>query len=76
MESRNFQVAGDTVTWQWTVFANAFRQLGADPAEGTSEAVVEGGKIKSFAVIISPETLAKMQTVLPPDGAGGSPSST
>jgi ketosteroid isomerase-like protein len=73
VESRNLQVKGDTVTWHWTVSADAFRQLGADPAEGTSEAVVQGGKIQSFAVIISPETLAKMQTALPPGGTSGSP---
>jgi ketosteroid isomerase-like protein len=53
VESRDHQVAGhqegvgDRVVWASTLSSDLFRQMGAEPPiEGTTEAVLEGDKIK------------------------------
>jgi hypothetical protein len=57
-ESRDHQVAGhqegvgDRVIWASMVSGDFFRQIGAEPpVKATAEAVVEGGKIKSFTAM-------------------------
>jgi ketosteroid isomerase-like protein len=53
VESRDHQLAGhqegvgDRVAWASTLSSDLFRQMGAEPPiEGTTEAVLEGDKIK------------------------------
>lgn len=61
VDSNSFQGSGDTVTWRWTATGDGFRQMGADPAAGAGEAVLDGYKVREFVVTFSQETLAKMQ---------------
>ena len=63
VESRDHQVAGhqegvgDRVIWASTVSGDFFRQMGAEPpVEAAAEAVVQGGKIRSFTAT-NPELL-------------------
>ena len=59
VESRDHQVAGhqegvgDRVIWASTLSGDLFGQMGADPpVEGTTEAVVQGDKIKAFTATL------------------------
>ncbi len=61
VQSTNYQGNGDRATWQWSVSAPPFRQMGADPATGTGELSLRGDKLESFTATLSDETLAKMQ---------------
>ncbi len=58
--SRNHRVDGDAVRWESTVAADAFRAMGVDSVECTTEAV-RREKIASFTVTFSPETVRKLQ---------------
>ena len=58
VESRDHQVAGhqegvgDRVIWVSTLSADSFREVGADlPVEITTEAILQGEKIKSSSVL-------------------------
>ena len=58
VESRDHQVAGhqegvgDRVIWKSRVSGDFFRQMGVEPPiEATSEAIVQGDKIKTFTAI-------------------------
>jgi hypothetical protein len=68
VESRDRRIAGhqedvgDRLIWESTVSSDRFRELGADEAEGTAEAIVKGGMIESFAFSLSHETLTKMRS--------------
>jgi ketosteroid isomerase-like protein len=64
VESGGFRASGDRVTWRSRVSADAFRQMGLEHAEATSEAVVWRGLIQSIAIHYSPESLAVMQEAL------------
>ncbi len=64
VNSKDHKVVGDTVTWQATVSADGFRQMGADPATATCEAILQGGKIKSFNPTFSSETVSKMRAAM------------
>ena len=57
-ESRDHRVAGhqegvgDRVIWASTVWGDFFGQMGAEPpVKATAEALVQGGKIRSFAAV-------------------------
>jgi len=61
VESRNYQVVGDKVTWIGKVSVDSLRNIGVSFIEGPAEAVVQGGKIKSFTYILNQESLAKLE---------------
>jgi hypothetical protein len=56
----NVQITGDRMTWDASVMTDDLRQLGIS-ADGSVEAVIQGGKISSFAFTLSEDTLAKLQ---------------
>lgn len=70
VESRNYRVSGDTVTWRTVVTEDELRQMGIDDFEVTAEATVQNGKITSFTVTPTPETLSKVQAAMAQGGAG------
>ncbi len=74
VESRNFRVEGDKVTWFSTVSDDFFRQSGVDSADANCEAVVQEGKIKSFTPTFTPETLAKLRAAAEKSSGVDSPS--
>jgi hypothetical protein len=59
--SSDHQLSGDRITWRFRVSSDAFRSMGIDPVEGTSEATLQGDRLRSFTVTFSPETVSKMQ---------------
>ena len=61
VDSRSHQVVGDSVSWLATAAADSFRQLGLDQVVFDCTAAIRGGTITSFAVKMTPETLAKLQ---------------
>jgi len=61
VESRNFKIVGDKVTFITTISVDSWRKMGIDSLESASEAVVQGGKIKSFTVNLTPESLEKLK---------------
>ena len=59
--SRNFQVDGDTVTWDVTGSEDSIRQAGIESFELKTEATVHDGKIASFIIIQPPETIRRFE---------------
>ena len=62
--SYNFRNAGESETWESTLDADFFTQAGIGPATCTTKAVIQDGKVKTFDVTFSPETVAKLEAVL------------
>jgi ketosteroid isomerase-like protein len=60
-QSGNRQVTGDTETHTAQVSTDDWRGLGVAPLEARAEVVVRGGRITSFTVAYTPESLAKLQ---------------
>jgi len=50
--TRDHRVTGNTVTWRGTLTGDIVRQMGSEVLEEAAEAVVQGGKITSFALTI------------------------
>ena len=71
VESRNMRAGGDSVTWDATVSGDLFRQMGIDSFDVTAEAVVKGGKITSFTVTQTPETVSRFQKAMDQGGSAG-----
>jgi ketosteroid isomerase-like protein len=71
IEPSNFNASGDTVTWDATVSGDMFRQIGIDSFDVMGEAVVKAGKITSFTVTQTPETVSKFQKAMEQGGAAG-----
>jgi hypothetical protein len=67
VKTEQLKVAGDMLSWIAKVVTDDVRGLGIT-IEGPAEAVVQGGKIKSFTFTLSDATLAKLQaaTAQPP----------
>jgi LPXTG-motif cell wall-anchored protein len=63
-EQVNFQVTGDKVTWDSTVTNDTLRKLGLASAVYRHDAVVQGGKIRSFTATMAPDSLAKVQAAM------------
>jgi hypothetical protein len=64
VDSRNHRVEGNKVMWDSTLESDAFRQMGVDTAEATTEATFRGDKIEAFYPTFSPETVARMQEAM------------
>jgi hypothetical protein len=60
VKTEQLKVAGDMLSWIAKVDTDDVRGLGIT-IEGPAEAVVQGGKIKSFTFTLSDATLAKLQ---------------
>jgi len=61
VDSTDYRATGDTVSWNFTVVCDAFRQLGADKATGSLDAVVQDGRIKLFHPTFDQATIQKIQ---------------
>jgi hypothetical protein len=61
VSSRNFSQSGPQVRWNASVSADGLRALGVDLAELTASARVQEGKILSFEITFSPQTLAQIE---------------
>jgi ketosteroid isomerase-like protein len=66
VESSGYHTAQDKVTWRSAVSHDDWRALGVNPAEVSSVASVEGGRITAFTVTFSPETVKRFEAA----GAG------
>lgn len=64
VESQNFALEGDHVTWFSIVACDLFRELGLDALECTSTALVRDGKVASFAPSFTPSSLGRMQAAM------------
>jgi LPXTG-motif cell wall-anchored protein len=77
VQTEQFEVAGEKMTWIAKVDVDDLRPLGIT-IEGPVEAVVQNGKITSFTFTLSQETLAKLQAAtaqpqsMPATGASSS----
>jgi hypothetical protein len=60
-ESSNRRVLGDTETHAAKVSRDEWRRLGIVPLDASAEVVVQEGKIRSFTVTYSAESLARLQ---------------
>lgn len=60
-ESKDFQQAGDKVTWYATVASDSIRHMGVESMSANCEAVVQNGLIKSFIPRFTPDTLARLK---------------
>ncbi len=58
--ARNYRAAGERVTWDATISADVLRRMGLASVEDTIEAVVREGKIASFTLTISPDSLSQI----------------
>ena len=58
--ARNELVAGERVIWDATVSADVLRRMGLASVEDTVEAVVREGKITSFTLTTSPDSLSNI----------------
>jgi ketosteroid isomerase-like protein len=58
--ARNHRVADERVTWDATVSADILRRMGLASGEGAVEAVVREGKITSFTLTTSPDSLGQI----------------
>jgi ketosteroid isomerase-like protein len=74
----NVQVTGDRTTWDARVVGDDVRPLSIS-LDGSVEAVIQGGKITSFAFTLSQDTLTKIQAATAQPQAmprtGGAPTS-
>lgn len=64
--SSGHQVDGNSVTWSWSASIADFVPLGVDPEQGTSAALVQGGKISFYSLASSAEWRAKLQVATTP----------
>lgn len=62
------QVTGDTETHRARVTYDDLRRLGLGSLEAVAEVTVQGSKIKTFSVSLTPESLARLQAA-----TGGAP---
>ncbi len=58
------RVAGDTVNWAGKVSYDEWRKLGVAPLETLTEAVVQGGKIRTLSAEFTPEAAERLQAAL------------
>jgi ketosteroid isomerase-like protein len=61
--SQNYQAKGDTVTWETTLSEDELRAMGIESVDVTAEAVVRNGRITSFNITPTPETLRKFEAL-------------
>jgi SnoaL-like domain len=60
VESKNFRQQGDKVTWFATVTSNSIRGMGVEALDADCEATIQNGKVKSFIIAFTQESLAKL----------------
>lgn len=60
----NVQTAGDKVTCFVQIATDTTRREGIAPLEETAEFLIQEGKIKSYRVVSTPESMAKLKSVM------------
>jgi hypothetical protein len=70
IEAANFQVAGDKVTYSFKQSNDRLRGLGIDFITGSTEAIIQNGKIMSLT---AQKAMAAAPQVMPKTGATDSP---
>jgi len=58
------QVIGERVTWINNTAVDPWRKLGIAPLQGQGDATVQGGKIVSLTITLTPDSMAKLQRAL------------
>ena len=64
IEAKNYQVAGDKVTFDYSGIGDSLRELGAGAEYGTGEAVMQGGRIKSLIYKADPINTATIDAAI------------
>jgi hypothetical protein len=65
VEASEYRAVGDTVTWRFRAFSDAYERLaGVEPAEGTARLVVEAGRVASFTFATEPQTVSRRERQL------------
>jgi ketosteroid isomerase-like protein len=59
----NLHVDGDTVTCFVQISTDTGRREGVAPLEETAEFLIQDGKIKSYRVVSTPESVAKLKAI-------------
>lgn len=67
------QVAGERVTWINNTSIDPWRTLGIAPLQGQGNATVQGGKIVSLAIALTPDSMAKLQAAMASAAPSGAP---
>ena len=63
VDSRNFRTDGDEIVWESAVRNNVFREMGLEPASGTTRAGLgEGGKLRHFSFTLDAPTIERLPT--------------
>lgn len=65
VEATNLKTDGNKATWNFSAYSDTFAHMGVSPSHGVAEAIIENGKIASFSLTFSPETVAQMQKGMP-----------
>lgn len=60
----NVQATGDNVTCFVQIATDTTRRKGIAPLEETSEFLIQEGKIKSYRVVSTPESMAKLKSMM------------
>jgi hypothetical protein len=60
VEATGYQVQGNTVTCFAKVYTDYARRLGFAPVEEKVEVIIDDGLIRSFAITVTPESLARI----------------
>ena len=60
VDSTQHCVAGDDITWHFRVTADKFRNLNVEPVEGTANARLLDGKIRSLTITFDEQTASRL----------------
>lgn len=71
VQSYDYEVSLNQLTWKYRAASERFRQLGLDEADGSSGAAFESGKIKRLTIAFSPDTTARLAAGLDRAGVPG-----
>jgi hypothetical protein len=71
MQSHDYRISLNEVTWQYSAASERFRQLGTDAVEGAAGAAFDHGKIKRLTVSFSPDSTAAITSGLDRAGVPG-----
>jgi ketosteroid isomerase-like protein len=63
IRARSHHVVDDRVIWMATVANDHLRQLGVDSVRNRDEAVIRDEKIAAYTVMVTAETVAKLEAV-------------
>lgn len=64
LEARNFQASGNEVTWDSILSLDRLTAMGVAMAQAEGHAVVEGSRIDSFTLTLTPETVSRIEQAM------------